>query len=127
MNQCRVIQYISLYLALGSPTSIDFIHNEQIVVGYSTAKVVVYDVETGSSVVTMDSALTYSKSVSLYYLSLVCVCCIIDGTTGTQINKVMSHPTLPVIVTAHEDKYICFFDSKSGMFTINYRPTFLTL
>ena len=39
----------------------------------------------------------------------------LDGTPTTQVNKVLSHPTLPVIITAHEDKYICFFDSKSGM------------
>ena len=52
---------LSLSLALGSPTSIDFLHGESIVVGYSTAKVVVYDVETGKPVVTLDSALTYSK------------------------------------------------------------------
>ncbi|XP_019858799.1 PREDICTED: striatin-3-like isoform X2 [Amphimedon queenslandica] len=85
--------------ALGSPTSIDFLHGESIVVSYSTAKVVVYDVETGKPVVTLDSALTY------------------NGTPTTQINKVLSHPTLPIVITAHEDKYICFFDSKSGQVT----------
>ena len=37
-----------------------------------------------------------------------------DGTSSTQINKLVCHPTLPVIITAHEDKYIRFFDSKSG-------------
>jgi striatin 1/3/4 len=81
----------------GSPTCIDFVHSDQlVVVSYSTAKVLVYDVETGKSVVTLDSAIAY------------------DGTCGTQINKVICHPTLPMIVTAHENKYICFFDSKSG-------------
>ena len=39
----------------------------------------------------------------------------LDGTNHTQINKVIAHPTLPLIVTAHEDKYIRFFDSKSGV------------
>uniref|UniRef100_A0A1X7V5I9 Uncharacterized protein n=1 Tax=Amphimedon queenslandica TaxID=400682 RepID=A0A1X7V5I9_AMPQE len=39
------------------------------------------------------------------------------GTPTTQINKVLSHPTLPIVITAHEDKYICFFDSKSGQVT----------
>lgn len=37
-----------------------------------------------------------------------------DGTPGTQINQVVSHPTLPIIVTAHEDKYIRVFDSNTG-------------
>ena len=56
---------LSLPVALGSPTSIDFLHGESIVVSYSTAKVVVYDVETGKAVVTLDSALTYSKRIHL--------------------------------------------------------------
>ena len=30
----------------------------------------------------------------------------------TQINNVVLHPTLPIIITAHEEKYIQFFDSK---------------
>ena len=37
-----------------------------------------------------------------------------DHTPQTQVNKVRSHPTLPTIVTAHEDKFIRFFDSNSG-------------
>lgn len=37
-----------------------------------------------------------------------------DGTPNTQINKVVCHPTLPVIVTGHEDKYIRFYDANTG-------------
>jgi striatin 1/3/4 len=37
-----------------------------------------------------------------------------DGTPSTQINKCVSHPTLPLLVTAHEDKYIRMFDLESG-------------
>lgn len=33
---------------------------------------------------------------------------------GNHINKVVSHPTLPVTITAHEDKHIKFYDNKSG-------------
>lgn len=36
-----------------------------------------------------------------------------SGTIGS-INKVVSHPTLPVLITAHEDRYIRFFDINSG-------------
>lgn len=54
--------------------------------------------------------------ITLFLLLLSsCLSPLIDGTPTTQINKVLSHPTLPIIITAHEDKYICFFDSKSGM------------
>lgn len=39
---------------------------------------------------------------------------IADGTSKTQINKVVCHPTLPIVVSAHEDKYIRFYDSNTG-------------
>ena len=39
---------------------------------------------------------------------------IADGTPFTQINGVVAHPTLPLIATAHEDKYIRLFDSNTG-------------
>jgi striatin 1/3/4 len=32
----------------------------------------------------------------------------------TQINKIVCHPTMPVVVSGHEDRYIRFFDINSG-------------
>jgi hypothetical protein len=37
-----------------------------------------------------------------------------DGTAETQINAIASHPTMPLLVTAHEDKYIRIFDIATG-------------
>lgn len=37
-----------------------------------------------------------------------------DNSPSTQINKVVSHPTLPLTVTAHEDRHIRFFDNSTG-------------
>ncbi|KAL7409553.1 striatin-3-like protein [Mrakia frigida] len=37
-----------------------------------------------------------------------------DGTPATQINAIVTHPTLPLLVSAHEDKFIRFFDISSG-------------
>lgn len=34
--------------------------------------------------------------------------------SSNHINKVVSHPTLPVTITAHEDRHIKFFDNKTG-------------
>ncbi|NXG96001.1 STRN3 protein, partial [Loxia leucoptera] len=34
--------------------------------------------------------------------------------SNNHINKVVSHPTLPVTITAHEDRHIKFFDNKTG-------------
>uniref|UniRef100_A0A8C2TQ30 Striatin n=1 Tax=Coturnix japonica TaxID=93934 RepID=A0A8C2TQ30_COTJA len=32
----------------------------------------------------------------------------------TQINRVISHPTLPISITAHEDRHIKFYDNNTG-------------
>ena len=91
----------------------DFVHSEaqQVVVGYSSAKAVIYDLETCQSVVSLDSAVTYGNKQSFITINLNVYS---DGTSSTQINKLVCHPTLPIIITAHEDKYIRLFDSKSG-------------
>lgn len=39
--------------------------------------------------------------------------CLSPG-TPCQINKVLSHPTLPITITAQEDRHIKFFDNNSG-------------
>ncbi|MGH0172350.1 UNVERIFIED_CONTAM: hypothetical protein FKN15_063179 [Acipenser sinensis] len=36
-----------------------------------------------------------------------------DSPLGSHINSVVSHPTLPVTITAHEDRHIKFFDNKT--------------
>lgn len=80
------------------PTSIDFLSSDPnlLVASYSAAKTVIFDIETGKAILNLDSGTTY------------------DGTPNTQINKVVAHPTLPVVVTGHEDKYIRFYDTTSG-------------
>ena len=37
-----------------------------------------------------------------------------DGSDVGAITRVVSHPTLPLTVTAHEDRHIRFFDNKTG-------------
>lgn len=79
------------------PTSVDFVADgAQVVVAYSDSSLVTYDVETGKQVVELPSNETY------------------DGTRATQINRVVSHPTKSLAITAHEDKYIRCFDVASG-------------
>lgn len=48
---------------LGLPTSVDFVHHDQrqLVVGYNTAQVVVYDIETCKAVTKLDSATSYGE------------------------------------------------------------------
>ena len=42
---------------------------------------------------------------------------VLDGTPSTQINKIVSHPTLSLLVTAHEDKFIRIFDLTTGTYS----------
>ncbi|KIR67115.1 nuclear mRNA splicing protein [Cryptococcus bacillisporus CA1873] len=43
--------------------------------------------------------------------------------SNSQVNAILSHPTLPAIVTAHEDGYLRFYDAKSSSTT----PTHIVL
>lgn len=38
------------------------------------------------------------------------------GEEGSQVNAILSHPTLPLVVTGHEDGHLRFYDSKTGAF-----------
>ena len=49
---------------------------------------------------------------------------------NNQVNRVVSHPTLPVTITAHEDRHIRFFDNNTGAYfkfdiTMHLRCTIL--
>jgi len=81
-----------------NPTYMDWLQTDysKIIVSYQNSIVKLFDLETGSEFMKLPSAETY------------------DNTPGTQINQVISHPTMPLIITAHEDRYIRFFDIKSG-------------
>jgi len=84
-----------------SPTSVDVCHSDlrKLAVGYQDSVVKLFDVETGQQVLRLKSDETY------------------DGTPSTQINRIITHPTLPIVVTAHEDRYIRIFDLNTGACT----------
>ncbi|XP_014666463.1 PREDICTED: striatin-3-like isoform X3 [Priapulus caudatus] len=80
------------------PTSIDFVRSDpiQMVAAYSDCDAVIYDLETSQPVIHLES-----KDLSE------------PGVLST-IHQVVSHPTLPITVTAHEDRHIRFFDNNTG-------------
>ncbi|XP_042646484.1 striatin-3 isoform X5 [Tyto alba] len=82
----------------GMPTSVDFIGCDpaHMVASFNTGSTVIYDLETSQSVVMFSSQVESG------------------GQSNNHINKVVSHPTLPVTITAHEDRHIKFFDNKTG-------------
>ncbi|XP_076247091.1 connector of kinase to AP-1 isoform X2 [Calliopsis andreniformis] len=75
----------------GIPTSVDFVRYEprKLVVAYEGA-CVVFDTETGESVARLEA----------------------NETKG--VNRVVTHPTLPLVVAAHEDRHIRFYDHRSA-------------
>ncbi|KAI9496878.1 WD40-repeat-containing domain protein [Zychaea mexicana] len=81
------------------PTSLDFCHTDltKMAVSFANAQIRIYDIETGQVVTTLEG------SNDTY-----------DGTVGTQINTIIAHPTMPLIVTGHEDRQVKFYDLKSG-------------
>lgn len=83
----------------GIPTSVDFIRDDpnRMVTSYNSAAGIIYDVETGQQVMRLDT----DKGVddTLFY---------------KQINRIISHPTLPLTITAHEDRHIRFYDNNTG-------------
>lgn len=82
----------------GIPTSVDFIGCDpaHMVTSFNTGSAVIYDLETSQSLVILSSQVDSGlQSIN-------------------HINRVVSHPTLPVTITAHEDRHIKFFDNKTG-------------
>ncbi|KAM9432391.1 striatin-3 [Salvelinus alpinus] len=82
----------------GIPTAVDFngCDPAHMVASFNTGNAVIYDLETSQAAVVF--------------------ACQGENTLpgANHINKVVSHPTLPVTITAHEDRDIKFFDNKSG-------------
>lgn len=37
-----------------------------------------------------------------------------DNTVATQINRIVLHPTMPIVVSGHEDRGIKFYDLNTG-------------
>ncbi|KAG0182211.1 hypothetical protein DFQ29_005266 [Apophysomyces sp. BC1021] len=106
-DQLRTDQY-------PAPTSLDFCHTDlnKIAVSYANAKIRIFDIETGQVVMTLGgSDETYGGVTKVCYQMLICA---VDGTSKTQINCIVAHPTMSLVVSGHEDKQIKFFDLKSG-------------
>ena len=81
------------------PTSCDWVTGDlgQLVVSFNNASAVIYDAETSGVVMKLD---TSQDPVS--------------GQPVGPINAVLSHPTLPLTITGHEDRHIRFYDNNTG-------------
>ncbi|XP_064086558.1 striatin-4-like isoform X3 [Macrobrachium nipponense] len=83
----------------GVPTSVDFVYEStnQFVCSFNTANCVIFDIETGKPITHLDTEPDQGSN-----------------SLNRQINRVVSHPTLPLTITGHEDRHIRFWDNNSG-------------
>ncbi|XP_010904169.2 striatin isoform X1 [Esox lucius] len=81
---------------LGIPTSVDLVCSEpaHMVSSFSTGEIGLFNMETRQLVLKLDKT---GEPEAL-----------------CKINKVLSHPTLPITITAQEDRHIQFFDNNTG-------------
>uniref|UniRef100_A0A3Q2W4L6 Uncharacterized protein n=1 Tax=Haplochromis burtoni TaxID=8153 RepID=A0A3Q2W4L6_HAPBU len=83
-------------LALGIPSSVDLVCSDpaHLVTSFTNGQIGLFNMETRQLVLSLESNL--------------------EPGTPSHINKVLSHPTLPITITAQEDRHIKFFDNNSG-------------
>ncbi|XP_037321717.1 striatin-like isoform X2 [Pungitius pungitius] len=81
---------------LGVPSSVDLVSSDpaHLVTSFTNGQIGLFNMETRQLVLSLESNL--------------------EPGTPCQINKVLSHPTLPITITAQEDRHIKFFDNNSG-------------
>ncbi|XP_048863466.1 striatin-like isoform X2 [Brienomyrus brachyistius] len=81
---------------LGIPSSVDLVCSEpaHMVASFSTGRMGLFNMETRQLVLSLESTM--------------------EPGSPCRINKVLSHPTLPITVTAQEDRHIKFFDNNTG-------------
>uniref|UniRef100_A0A8C5A023 Striatin n=1 Tax=Gadus morhua TaxID=8049 RepID=A0A8C5A023_GADMO len=82
--------------ALGVPSSVDLVCSEpaHMVTSFTSGQIGLFNMETRQLVLSLETA--------------------VDSGTPCQINKVLSHPTLPITITAQEDRHIKFYDNNSS-------------
>lgn len=93
-SKAPLLNSYSFDSSLGLPSSIDFVHEDcsQMVVAYTSGRAAIYDLETSKLVLELESG----------------------RTAGDQINCVVSHPTMPLTMAAHEDRHVRFYDNVTG-------------
>ncbi|XP_067559367.1 striatin isoform X3 [Pseudorca crassidens] len=83
---------------LGIPASVDLVSSDpsHMVASFSKGYTSIFNMETQQRILTLESNLDST------------------ATSSCQINRVISHPTLPISITAHEDRHIKFYDNNTG-------------
>ncbi|XP_050750025.1 striatin isoform X3 [Gymnogyps californianus] len=83
---------------MGIPSSVDLVSSDPslMVASFNSGHTSIFNMETQQRILTLESSVDTTVSSSC------------------QINRVISHPTLPISITAHEDRHIKFYDNNTG-------------
>lgn len=83
---------------LGIPASVDLVSSDpsHMVASFSKGYTSIFNMETQQRVLTLESSVDSTASSSC------------------QINRVISHPTLPISITAHENRHIKLYDNNTA-------------
>uniref|UniRef100_A0AAR2K479 Striatin N-terminal domain-containing protein n=1 Tax=Pygocentrus nattereri TaxID=42514 RepID=A0AAR2K479_PYGNA len=120
----------------GTPTSIAFGNADlsQAVVSFDGGETVLYDLNTEQSILVLETHTKDGDSVTSCFLcstQVICMflcslrspgflstdvacICLLPPAGSELINRVVSHPTQPISITAHENRTIRFMDNKTG-------------
>uniref|UniRef100_A0A8C5E9C5 Striatin n=1 Tax=Gouania willdenowi TaxID=441366 RepID=A0A8C5E9C5_GOUWI len=81
---------------LGVPSSVDLVSSEpaHLVTSFTNGQIGLFNMETRQLILSLESNVEFNLF--------------------SNINKVLSHPTLPITITAQEDRHIKFYDNNSG-------------
>ncbi|XP_074920325.1 striatin isoform X3 [Chelonoidis abingdonii] len=83
---------------MGIPSSVDLVSSDpsHMVASFNSGHTCIFNIETRQRILTLESNTD------------------ITANSSCQINRVVSHPTLPISITAHEDRHIKFYDNNTG-------------
>ncbi|XP_077468759.1 striatin isoform X3 [Stigmatopora argus] len=81
---------------MGVPSSVDLVCSEpaHLVTSFNSGEIGLFNMETSQLVLSLESNAGQGPPI--------------------HINKILSHPTLPITITAQEDRHIKFFDNNTG-------------
>ena len=95
---------------------------KKVAVAYQNTVVKIFDVETGKEEMKLQPDIVAGKCFDNCGLEDALKQCFTEEGVSTQINALASHPTMPLLVTGHEDKYIRIFDISTGKLLFSEGP-----
>lgn len=87
---------------------------KKVAVAYQNTVVKIFDIETGKEEMKLQPEIIVGERYDDFVVWGVYSSYIPEEGVSTQINALVSHPTMPLLVTGHEDKYIRIFDISTG-------------